>query len=272
MVDSTESKKHRSPNYPYIGLRKAIELVTQIYEKDKRAKLPLNIVNKRWGYNDASSVGGQCVAALRAFGLLEVEGSNEQRRVWVSETALRYLVGREDNRKAILKECALRPTIYAQVWQHFDGEVPQEDVLRDHLIFNLNFNSNTVKQFVGPFRETIAFAGLEANTYTDGATDSESDSTGGEAPMSPEPITPPTGQPSRPHSVPAPVSPMASAPLRVVRQDERELRFHLPSGDVSLVIPASMGSDEFDILQAYLGAFKLSLAKSPAKVTDAQEN
>lgn len=270
MPDATENKKHRSPNYPYIGLKKAIDLVGKLYEKDKRAKVPLNIAYKRWDYTEGSSVGGQCVAALRAFGLLDVEGSGDQRRVCVSEVALRYLVGREDLRKGILQECALRPSIYSQVWENFEGEIPQEDVLRDYLIFSLNFNSSTVRQFVAPFRETVTFAGLQKGDYTDSEGDRDSGLTADESQTDHMDQAVNT---RTPQSAEARVNPQSQVAvgLRQVQADQRELRFHLPSGDVSLLIPSAMTADEFDILQAYLGAFKLSLAKMP-KVTDAQEN
>jgi hypothetical protein len=163
--------RHRSPNYPFINLEKAIERTRQIYEADRRHEVPIRVVSeKRWEFKAGSSQGDQTVAALRAFGLVEVTGSSDKRMVRISDRAYRILAGANDAAERI-KDAALAPAIHGELWQKYgtDG-LPSSDVIRNYLLFEREagrFNEDVVDAFIDRFKETISFAKLESSDKID---------------------------------------------------------------------------------------------------------
>jgi hypothetical protein len=159
--------RHRSPNYPFINLEKAIERTRQIYEADRRHDVPIKVVNeKRWEYKPGSSQGDQTLAALRAFGLVEITGAGDKRMVRISEHGYRILAGATDASERI-KDAALSPTLHGELWQKYgrDG-LPSSDVIRNYLLFEREagrFNEDVVDAFIDRFKETISFAKLDSS-------------------------------------------------------------------------------------------------------------
>ena len=170
-TNSTKVKKplHRSPNYPVIGLEKAVERVTQLYEQAKLHPLPISTVCEIWKYSP--STGSQNVAALKAFGLVDVTGEKEGRQVKVNDYARKIIMEHPD-RPEILKQLVLNPSLYNEVWTKFNGDLPASDiVLRNYLVFERNFNENAVDDFIREFRASISYANLEASDKIDSDTE-----------------------------------------------------------------------------------------------------
>ena len=72
-----KATKHRSPNYPVIGLKKAMELCNTIHGKiDVRGSGGIQ-PDELLGYKAHSGIGNQVVAALKAFGFIDVTGEGE---------------------------------------------------------------------------------------------------------------------------------------------------------------------------------------------------
>ncbi|HEX4792635.1 MAG TPA: hypothetical protein VH370_02525 [Humisphaera sp.] len=155
----------RSPNYPYITLEKAIERARQIYNPDRRHDVPVAVVyQKRWNYTPKNSQGDQTLAALRAYGLVEVNGTGEKRSVRISDRGYRILAGANDAVERI-KDAALAPAIHAELWQMYGSSgFPSDDVIRNYLLFDRaagRFNDKTVDGFIERFKATISFAKLQ---------------------------------------------------------------------------------------------------------------
>jgi hypothetical protein len=64
-----------------IGLRQALNRTGQLWKRYKKNQLPISLAHKEWEYKEHSGAGNQCVAALKAFGLLEVDGKDNERRI-----------------------------------------------------------------------------------------------------------------------------------------------------------------------------------------------
>lgn len=269
----TGRSKHRSPNYPYVSLKRGIELARKLFEADKRLKVHPNLVMKLFGFKEGGSSGIQTLAALDSYGLIESEGKGEQKRIGVSELVVKYIFATSpEEQRVLLAKSALRPSINLKVWEQFHHQVPRDEVLRQYLVVDLNFNSETVDGFISKFKETIEFAGLLDGDYTDGGRDESSD-----GPLEDDQMeTVRTQSPSRVIAPTASVVPPQSqiSPVSAVPQGsrEQELKFRLRSGEARLVIPENMDASDYKILQAYLVALELSLPNNTTKVTDGQEN
>ena len=96
-IEAKKARHGRSPAYPSVTLEKALALARALYEAEGKYAAPLVAVFSAWGFGEKSSGARQALASLRYFGVIDVEGEGDNRKVKVSESALRYLLdGRED--------------------------------------------------------------------------------------------------------------------------------------------------------------------------------
>jgi hypothetical protein len=151
--------KKRSPNYPAIGLEKALERAETIRAQARHHFMPVTTARTLWNYKKGA--GDQVVAALKAFGLLEVQGESETRQVRLTEAARRIL-GNAPDRAELLKVAALKPDLHKEIWEKYEGDLPPADaIIREYLIWERNFNEDFVDSFINQFRSTIAYASID---------------------------------------------------------------------------------------------------------------
>ncbi|MDD4052162.1 MAG: hypothetical protein PHR28_09740 [candidate division Zixibacteria bacterium] len=154
--------RHRSPNYPSMNLGKALEKAKELYDIYKVNSVPEGTAHETWGNSRFGSQGLLCVAALKAFGLIQVDGSGKGRRVVISEQARRILLDADD-REELLKQAALLPPLHKELWDYYEGFLPKNDAdLRKYLLLEKNFNEQSVDYFIAQFRATIALTKLES--------------------------------------------------------------------------------------------------------------
>ncbi|TBR09911.1 MAG: hypothetical protein EPO47_05030 [Rugosibacter sp.] len=154
---------HRSPAYPSIDLKSAIERARQFYGAEKRAAANVKVAAEHWGYSYASSGGKQAIAALLAFGLMEDEGSGDQRKVKLTDLALRIILDeRQDSkeRDEAIKRAALLPKIHQEILTKWPT-LPSDANLRHYLVLDRKFNENVVSDFIREIRNTVSFAKLQ---------------------------------------------------------------------------------------------------------------
>jgi hypothetical protein len=109
-----------------------------------------------------TAAGDQNIAALKAFGLIEVQGIKDKRQIRMSEMGWRIL-GNAPDRAELLKVAALSPDIHKEIWEKYGGAPPPSDaILKDYLLWERErkFNEASVDGFIAQFRGTIAYAGL----------------------------------------------------------------------------------------------------------------
>jgi|HubBroStandDraft_2_1064218.scaffolds.fasta_scaffold217489_2 hypothetical protein len=156
--------QHRSPNYPFIPLEKAVERAKTLYNAEARHTVRFEVVAKHWGYAAKSSGAKQTVGALRYFGLISLETQGASRAIKLTDRALRILLDkREGERLKALQEAALSPKLYADLWAAWGKAPPSDDTAISHLTFELAFNPTTAPAALAAYKETIAFAGLTSS-------------------------------------------------------------------------------------------------------------
>ena len=159
-VAVAKKSRQRSPNYPAIGLEKALERVQPIREQAGRHSMPLGVAYSAWNYKSAA--GDQTIAALKAFGLIEVQGVKDKRELRLTEAAWRIL-GNAPDRPDLLKAAALKPDIHLKIWEKYGGTLPSDAILKNYLVWELSFNESFVDGFIAQFRGTIAFANITSS-------------------------------------------------------------------------------------------------------------
>lgn len=161
----TKRKVHRSPNYPAMGLKEALEKARLIYDAEKRSFGSAEVLRADMGYTAGTGPAGRALSALKQYGLLDEKDGHYR----ISDGAFALLElshGSEEYRSA-LKEAVLRPAIFNELMGHYAGNIPSDTNLRDYLLRVKKFNPAAVGDFIKMFRETIELA-KEADLADDG--------------------------------------------------------------------------------------------------------
>lgn len=158
-------KRVRSPSFPFISLRVALDRTRALYEAEKRSAVRPETASAHWGYSNKSSGGKQTLAALRQFGLIEGEGVAR-----VTDRAVRMLLDQREGsteREQLLKQAALLPTLHVRLWEKYGGRLPDNSTLRLSLVMEEGFNENAIDEFISEYRETLEFADLLTDSEDD---------------------------------------------------------------------------------------------------------
>ncbi len=221
MSEAESRKKVRSPSFPFIGLREALDRARAFYEAEQRNAARAEVAAAHWGYSAKSSGGKQTIAALRSFGLLEGDSL-----VKLSGRGLRLVLDEREGseeRERLLQQAALMPPVHARLWERYGAELPSAQTLRLWLILDEGFNENSVDDFLGEYRETLEYAKLLPRTVLEEA--------GGERQPAPPPLPSQPHQPTRLATETAEVDPMIF-PLLDGNAVELRIRRKISSAEV----------------------------------------
>lgn len=158
------SSDDASSRFPFISLEKALTKAQAMYNGDRSGKaMAVATAFELWGYSSKSSGGFQTISALKHYGLLEDEGSKEDRKVKLTEAAKRYFLDeREDVRASALAKFAIAPPLFNALW-HIDRwsqGIPADTVARSHLKLERKLNDQSSRALLSILKENIEFAGL----------------------------------------------------------------------------------------------------------------
>jgi hypothetical protein len=151
--------RQRSPNYPAVGLKGAVERVRLLYEADKRAGAPVDAALKHMGFSTKHGQALAVLSALKKFGLVEETSG----RIVPTQRAVDLLnFPDQDTRKVrAIRDAALSPEIYRELYEQYKSTgIPSEETLRAELIADKHFNPNAVEDFIRDFKDTLVFAGI----------------------------------------------------------------------------------------------------------------
>lgn len=160
----------RSPSYPGINLESAIERAKTIWKAEGQNLVPIGAAFEHWGYKPKSSGGLTALAALKKFGLIEDEGSGENRRIKLSQLALDIIWDERESspdREKAIREAALAPTIHQELWEEYNGNIPSDATLRIELR-KKKFTESAIEEFIREFDQTLSFAKLSKDDNISG--------------------------------------------------------------------------------------------------------
>ncbi len=155
-----KKKRQRSPNYPTIGLREAVDRTKKFVAANGKAGAMPAIAAKLIGFASAHGQAYSALSALKKFGLLEEKDG----RVLPTQRGMEVagLPESDPRRLKAIADAAVSPSIYAELFELYKNtNIPANDeTISGELITYKGFNPNAVKEFLKAFRETIEFAGL----------------------------------------------------------------------------------------------------------------
>jgi hypothetical protein len=107
------------------------------------------------------------VAALRQFGLAEMTSG----KVGLTPFGHEVIVYGRDRASTEwverVKRAALMPTVFAELWQKYRGELPSDFAILPDLILDMGFRESSAKDLLRQFRKTLEFADLSAADASD---------------------------------------------------------------------------------------------------------
>jgi hypothetical protein len=256
-ADNEKGKRGRSPSFPFISLGTAIDRLTAFAKYFKRHPAPADKVGLAWEMKADSSQALQTIAALKAFGLVEVQRSTDGGALLVvSDDGRTYLRAQQESIKAdVLRRAAVRPKLIGSYWHKWGADRPPDPVCLDELVLKGNFTGDGAEKFLKVYDQTIALARLAEADKTDAEEPSGESADDGEDDAKPPPPPPPKTK------------------RLIVEGDERELTTGLLSKGTSfrLIVSGKIGPKEIDTLIKKLEIDKEILAAlddNEAKVDD----
>jgi hypothetical protein len=175
--ESSVQRRHRSPAYPYLDLKSALEKVQAFYDKERLHKAPVRSALEHMGYTAGSSAGYRALSSALQFGILEEEGAKDNREVWLSALGKAILLDRREEsaeREDALKRAALMPGLHHELWDLWrdQGGFPSDSTIETKLIKDMDFNPASAPDFIKELKATFEFASVwKAATATEEPTD-----------------------------------------------------------------------------------------------------
>lgn len=195
----------RSPNYPALSLKEALERVAKVHERERQHPAAKDVVIKGMGYNAVHGASLGALSAAVKYGLLEQDGRGKDYRV--SDRALAILHPHSPKEKAeALNEAARSPALFAELLDYFKGDLPSDDNLRAYLV-RQGFTTSSLPSVIQSFRDTMELVTPISGDYNSSQL----------PPARSEPENPPMipGTATARHSALSP-SPALGAPMRVL--------------------------------------------------------
>lgn len=269
---TTKRKKHRtrSPSYPAIDLKEAIELANKIKISEGAAShyIPYQVALSHWGYTAKSGLGIVKIAALKKYGLIDDRGASEKREIKLTDIATKilfYFDNDPDNNDLykFIKQVALTPAIYKELWELYSGELPSDATIKSYLVFqreNGTFSENIVDDVIKQFRATISFANLSKDDNISGDEQDKSGETKEEFPVQTSPIIQ-SGKLIQGHPATIKHGQIFSIPIK------------FPSGKIGqMQIPDPLTNAEWEQMMKILEVYKPSIVnEQEAGMDDDQE-
>jgi len=158
---AAKAPKERSPSFPFIPLAAAVQRLEQFERYFGRHPAKAGQAGLAWQMKGNSSQAQQTLAAVKAFGFLEYEGSGEGRTAKLTDLARTYLRAQQESVKATaLKTAALYPKAVASFFAKWGSDRPQDPVCLDELILEHRYTDAAARLFLKVYDDTIAYAGL----------------------------------------------------------------------------------------------------------------
>jgi hypothetical protein len=156
--------KARSPQYPAVGLKDAIEKVTAVYNKDYQNPIPRAVAAAHMGYQSLNGKSLGVLSAVLKYGLLEGRGDDTR----VSDLAVAIIAHPPGElvRVEALKDAASKPELFEELDARFQGGKASDQALRSYLLTQ-KFIPSAADAVIRSYRETKSFIEAEIMGYND---------------------------------------------------------------------------------------------------------
>src|SRR6266571_2802065 len=154
--------KARSPQYPAISLKEAVEKVGEIYKNDYQNPISREVAGAHMGYKSLHGNALGVLSALVKYGLLEGRSDNTR----VSDWAVRILAHKPgaSERVETIKLAAARPKLFAELDTRFLGGKASDQNIRSYLLTQ-KYIPTAADAAIRAYRETKQLVEAESGGY-----------------------------------------------------------------------------------------------------------
>jgi hypothetical protein len=227
----------RSPNYPAIPLREAVELVQRFFQAEGKTTVDGETVAKAFGYGSANGTSRTKLGALKQYGLMQ----GRMDRIAITPLGIRICHPESDDEYLeALREAARNSEVLASLIEtHLAAS---ENAVVSHLIKSRSFTPEGARLLARSFKDTVSLAKLDSEAYILAVS---RDETGGRKDAGMQ--TPaPQQQPQRQGPPPSPLPPGAA---------QRTFTTGTDTMDASITITSHTGTisqEDIEFLKNYL--------------------
>jgi hypothetical protein len=157
--------KARSPQYPAIGLKEAVEKATAVYNNDYQNPIPRAVAAAHMGYQSLNGKSLGVLSAVLKYGLLE--GRGDETRVSDLAVAIIAHPPGSSERAAALREAASKPELFSELDARFQGGKASDQALRSYLLTQ-KFIPTAADAVIRSYRETKQLVDVESSGYNVG--------------------------------------------------------------------------------------------------------
>lgn len=233
-------QRERSPSFPFVSLRTAVERLIAFENKFGRHPVPALKAGLAWGMKPESSQAGQTLAALKAFGMVDYTGQGSARAAVLTEEARNFLRAQQQAIKGhILKGWAVRPKNIHKYFMLWGRGRPIDEICLDELVLRGEFTEAAAKTFLRVYDDTLAYAGLSDDDRGAAETDeAAADEVAGVVESSPFPL--------QYKEVPMTAQPVVSQPVIPQRGAMKQDIFTLEEGVAVLQWPSQLSESSYE--------------------------
>lgn len=151
----------RSPGYPLIGLKEALEKVSLVYMKDYQNKVPRTIIAEHMGYKTLNGKSLGVLSAVAKYGLIEGRADAN----WVSDLALSIIAHESGSQERIraISDAASRPELFAELDAKFPSGA-SDSAMRSYLLTQ-KFIPQAAEVAIRSYRDTKQLVSEESQGY-----------------------------------------------------------------------------------------------------------
>ncbi len=239
-MEATTLKKarQRSPDYPAIGLKEAVDKITAVYNKDYQTSIPKHLVAEHAGYNGLNGKSLVVLAALSKYGLLEGRG-NECRVSDLAVSIIAHESGSPERIEAI-RRAAAEPELFNELNSKYSKA--SDGAIRAYLLTQ-KFILPAAEAVIRSYRETKAFVDSETAGYNPPE----------------EPLEATLQQQNESNLVsqtpPNTLNKLSNQPLNAPKPGMRQVVFALKEGDVTITFPEGLSPESVSDLSDYIDVF-----------------
>lgn len=133
-----------------------------MYEEEGRQPASDEDIAKDLGYNTLNGTSRGVLSALKKYGLLQRDGDGF--KVSDDTVAIIELPPADTERAAAVRRVAFRPTLFAELYEKYRNDLPNDKNLR-HFLITKGFNPKTTNEVIRIYCDTLKFVSEEMADY-----------------------------------------------------------------------------------------------------------
>ena len=135
-----------------------------MYDEKGRQPASDEDIAKDLGYNTLNGTSRGVLSALKKYGLLQRDG--DRFKASDDAVAIIELPTADTEHAAAVRRAAFRPSLFAELYEKYSHELPNDKNLRHHLITK-GFNPKTTNEVIRVYRDTLEFVSEEMADYAE---------------------------------------------------------------------------------------------------------